>query len=174
MNWEPFLVAPTGTKADAPRPLDTFEGVGDRLRTAAFAEIQAREAFLWGSIHFEDASSDLKNAWIELSRAEDRHLQSLLQRMSELKIEIQSRRVSDQLWISLISCKTAQEFALYMASAEERGRKAGVRFHEALAQTDPVTAQIFGKIAEEEVEHVALAEKFFPGVRKLKIEKASS
>jgi hypothetical protein len=82
--------------------------------------------------------------------------------MNELKIDIQARKVSDQLWVSLTSCKTAREFALYMASAEERGRKAGVRFHQALLKKDPVTAEIFGTIAKEEVAHIALAEKFFP------------
>ena len=163
MNWEPFHVVPHGMKADAPRSLDTFEGVADRLRSAAFAEIQAREAFLWASTHFEEVSEDLKKAWVMLARAEQRHLEWLLNRMKELEIDIAGRRVSDQLWTSLISCKTAREFALYMASAEERGRVAGVRFQQALAKTDPRTAEIFGKIAEEEISHIALAEKYFPG-----------
>jgi uncharacterized ferritin-like protein (DUF455 family) len=162
MNWEPFRVAPSGERADPPRSLDTPEGVGDRLRSAAFAEIQAREAFLWASQHFADAPDPLKRAWIALSQAEHRHLEWLLKRMTELKVDIQERRVSDQLWTSLTSCKTAREFALYMASAEERGRKAGVRFHQALSGTDPVSAEIFGKIAEEEVAHIALANKYFP------------
>jgi uncharacterized ferritin-like protein (DUF455 family) len=165
MNWEPFHVAPTGSKPEAPRPLDTFEGIGDRLRVAAFAELQAREAFLWAAENFGDAPDSLKRAWTALAQAEQRHLDWLLNRMSELKIEIQERRVSDQLWHSLISCKTTREFALYMASAEERGRVAGVRFHQALSATDPITAEIFGKIAEEEVAHIALAEKYFPAHR---------
>ena len=105
---------------------------------------------------------DLKQAWRQLSKAEDRHLRWLLQRMQELQVDIQGRKVSDQLWLSLTSCTTAMEFARYMASAEERGRKAGVRFHQALSTSDSITAEIFGKIAEEEVSHIALAEKFFP------------
>jgi uncharacterized ferritin-like protein (DUF455 family) len=162
MNWDPFRVAHQNSKADLPRSLNTFEGMGDRLRSAAFAELQAREAFLWGAHYFQDASDELKRAWTSLAKAEQRHLDWLLQRMSELRIDVQERQVSDQLWISLTSCKTAKEFALYMASAEERGRKAGLRFHQALLKTDPITAEIFGKIAEEEVAHIALAAKFFP------------
>jgi uncharacterized ferritin-like protein (DUF455 family) len=160
--WDPFHVSPKGEKADLPRSLDTFEGVGDRLRSAAFAEIQAREAFLWGAQNFPEASEDLKGAWRMLAKSEQRHLEWLLQRMIELKVDIRERRVSDQLWYSLISCTTAKEFALFMASAEERGRVAGVRFHQALLKKDPVTAEIFGKIAEEEVSHIALAQKYFP------------
>jgi len=162
ISWEPFSLSPNGGKPDAPRSLDTIEGVGDRLRSAAFAEIQAREAFLWGASHFSDASEDLKGAWRALARAEQRHLEWLLKRMSDLGIDVKARRVSDWLWHSLISCKTAREFALYMASAEERGRVAGIRFYQALSKTDPVTAEIFAKIAEEEVSHIALAQKHFP------------
>jgi hypothetical protein len=35
MNWDPFLLAEPGSKPDAPRSLDPFEGMGDRLRSAA-------------------------------------------------------------------------------------------------------------------------------------------
>jgi uncharacterized ferritin-like protein (DUF455 family) len=161
LNWEPFLVAPLGVKADAPRSLDTFEGKGDRLRSAAFAEVQARDAFLWAASHYEDAPASLKRAWTALAQAEQRHLDWLLNRMLELKIDIRERRVSDQLWHSLTSCTSAKEFALYMASAEERGRKAGVRFHQALSATDPITAEIFRKIAEEELAHISLAYQYF-------------
>lgn len=160
--WDPFILGPTNTRPDAPRSLDTPEGVADRLRTAAFAEIQAREAFMWAAETYSDATPDLKQAWHQLSKAEDRHLNWLLNRMSELQVDVKARKVSDQLWVSLTSCKTAMEFARYMASAEERGRKAGIRFHQALLKTDPVTAEIFGKIAEEEIAHIALAERFFP------------
>jgi uncharacterized ferritin-like protein (DUF455 family) len=162
VNWEPFRIAPKGTKSDAPRSLGTQEGIGDRLRSAAFAEIQARDAFLWAASHYEDAPDSLKRAWTALAQAEQKHLDWLLHRMEELKIEVRERQVSDQLWNSLTSCQSAREFALYMASAEERGRKAGVRFHQALSATDPITAQIFAKIADEEVAHIALAYKYFP------------
>jgi len=162
INWHPFLVAPAGQKADPPRSLDTREGLGDRLRSAAFAELQAKEAFLWAASHFLDAPDRLRKAWIILSRAEEKHLNWLLARINELSFNIQERTVSDQLWNSLQSCQSAREFALYMASAEERGRKAGLRFFQALSTTDPVTAQIFGKIAEEELSHIELARKYFP------------
>ena len=82
--------------------------------------------------------------------------------MVELKIDVRGRKVSDHLWQSLVSCKSAKEFAIYMANAEERGRKAGERFHQALADRDPITAEIFRKIAEEEVAHIALASKYYP------------
>ncbi|CAM6053781.1 unnamed protein product [Sphagnum tenellum] len=156
------LKIPPGQRGDPSRSLDTPEGVGDRLRSAAFAEIQAREAFLWAARHYEDASFDLKNSWIQLSQAENRHLHWLLDRMTALKIEVRSRKVSDHLWRSLVTCKSAREFAVYMASAEERGRQAGVKFHQALKAHDPITAEIFKKIADEEVSHIALAEKHFP------------
>lgn len=142
--------------------MDNLLGVGDRLRAAAFAEIQAREAFNWAASHFEDAPASLKTAWRGLALAEDKHLGWLLKRLAELGLEIGERAVSDQLWVSLRSCQTAREFALYMASAEERGRRAGERFHQALVGKDPITAEIFRKIAEEEVEHILLAQKYFP------------
>src|SRR4051812_43090869 len=99
MNWEPFLVAPQGQRSDAPRSLDTLDGVGDRLRSAAFAEAQAYEAFLWAANHFEDAPPALKQAWVQLAEAEKRHLHWLLNRLEELQIPIRNRQVSDQLWI---------------------------------------------------------------------------
>lgn len=162
MNWEPFEIAENSDRPDAPRSLSTFEGVGDRLRAAAFAEIQAREAFLWAANFFEEAPPELRRIWVSLAHAEERHLNWLLTRMTELKIDVKERKVSTQLWKSLRSCKTAYDFAVYMASAEERGRKAGERFYQALLHTDPVTAEIFRKIAEEEVAHIETARRFFP------------
>jgi uncharacterized ferritin-like protein (DUF455 family) len=162
MNWAPFRLAPNGEHGDVPRSLNGRDGVGDRLRAAAFAEIQAREAFLWAASHLEDASEDLRRAWRNLASAEQKHLDWLLTRMKELQFEVDERKVSDHLWVSLTSCKTAREFALYMASAEERGRRAGERFHRELLSSDPVTATIFGKIAEEEISHIELAQRFFP------------
>ncbi len=167
-NWEGgFQLAAPGAHGDAPRGVQSREGIGDRLRSAAFAEIQARDAFLWAAETFVDAPLALRTAWKGLALAEDRHLQWLLNRMKELGIGIADRKVSDQLWVSLTSCQTASEFAHYMASAEERGRKAGVRFQEAMAQVDPTTAEIFGKIAEEEVEHIALAYRYYPREERL-------
>ena len=162
MNWEPFRLSPAGTRPDLTRSLDTNEGIGDRLRAAAFAEIQAREAFLWAASHFDDAPLSLRAAWKGLALAEQRHLDWLLNRMRELEIDVKERMVSDYLWISLISSRNAPEFAHFMASAEERGRKAGARFHQAMYKRDPITAKIFGKIAEEEVSHIALAYEYYP------------
>jgi uncharacterized ferritin-like protein (DUF455 family) len=161
-DWKPFEVAPNSGRSDPIRALDQPDGVGDRLRTAAFAEVQAREAFLWAADHFEEASDALKRTWRALAQAEERHLQWLLRRMEELGVSASSRKVSDQLWHSLQACKKAEEFAVYMASAEDRGRKAGERFHQALLSSDPITAEIFGKIAREEIEHIALAARHYP------------
>lgn len=161
-QWQPFQLAPDGRRAEAPRAIHTAEGIGDRLRAAAFAEIQAREAFLWAAEYFQDASAELRLAWRELATAEQRHLDWLIQRMNELGIDPAGRTVSDFLWQSFMVCKTANEFAHFMANAEERGRQAGERFREALKEIDPKSAEIFGKIAEEEVEHIALAQKFYP------------
>lgn len=161
-DWSPFVTTPKGRRPPAPRALETPEGVGDRLRAAAFAEIQAREAFLWASEHFETAPPALKTAWRALAKEEDKHLHWLLTRLQELGFEVQERPVSDYLWDSFMNCTSAEKFALYMASAEERGRKAGERFYENLKNTDPQTAEIFRKIAEEELAHIRLAERFFP------------
>jgi uncharacterized ferritin-like protein (DUF455 family) len=136
--------------------------VGDRLRAAAFAEIQAREAFLWAAERFADESDELKRAWRELAVSEQLHLDWLLGRMRELDVAVEAREVSDFLWRSFMNCGSAREFAHFMAGAEERGRRAGERFHEQLQTTDPESARIFGRIAEEEVAHIALAERFFP------------
>jgi uncharacterized ferritin-like protein (DUF455 family) len=161
-DWAPFRLAPTGRRADPPRGIETRDGIGDRLRTAAFAELQALHAFNWAADTFEDAPPALRAAWRGLALAEEKHLQWLLRRMEELAIPVDARAVSDWLWNSLMSCKSAREFAVFMASAEERGRRAGERFEEAMAAIDPVSSVIFGKIAEEEVEHIRLTQRFYP------------
>lgn len=161
-DWAPFVLSEGGARGDPPRSIDTAEGIGDRLRTAAFAELQAREAFHWAAGAFADTPEELRRSWSALSVAEDRHLGWLIARMRELGVDVRARRVSDFLWKSLQSCKTGREFAVFIATAEERGRKAGARFHEAMMARDPVTAEIFGRIAEEEVAHVALAQRFYP------------
>lgn len=97
-----------------------------------------------------------------LAAAEQKHLDWLLGRMRELGVDPAARTVSDQLWDSLLTSRTAQDFSLYMASAEERGRVAGERFRDGLASIDPETSRIFGKIAEEEVAHIELALRFYP------------
>jgi uncharacterized ferritin-like protein (DUF455 family) len=162
LAWSPFELAAPGAHADAPRSIKTREGIGDRLRAAAFAEVQARDAFRGAADRFEDADPRLRQAWRTLADSEQKHLDWLLGRMRELGIEVPGRKVSDFLWHSLMSCQTARAFAQYMAGAEDRGRKAGERFHQSLCESDPATAEIFRKIAEEEIGHIALAERFFP------------
>jgi uncharacterized ferritin-like protein (DUF455 family) len=160
-DWAPFSVAARGERMIETRSIDTVEGVGDRLRTAAFAELQAVKAFRWAADRFSDAPQGLAEAWRHLATEEERHMGWLLTRMSELGIPVAERKVSDLLWHSLAGCTTARQFATFMATAEERGRKAGVRFRQAMARADLVSAKIFGKIAEEEVAHIQLATSFY-------------
>jgi uncharacterized ferritin-like protein (DUF455 family) len=166
-DWNQFHIVSdlnSNKHGDAPRAIHTKDGIGDRLRAAAFAEIQARDAFNWAADRFEDAAPELREAWRRLAKAEEKHLTWLLNRMKDLGIDVRERKVSDLLWRSLIGCTSAREFALFMANSEERGRKAGERFSQAMAQIDPISAEIFGKIAEEEVEHIALAQRHFGSV----------
>ena len=161
-TWEPFRV--DSSVQIAPRPLMAADkqGIGDRLRTAAFAEMQAEAAFLWAAenVSWSDASDELREAWRALAVQERKHMGWLMARMTELEIEVADRPVSDALWHSLTTCSTARDFCRYMADAEERGRRAGERFCEKLKPIDPLTAEIFGTIAFEERSHIALALKY--------------
>ncbi|MBI3566315.1 MAG: DUF455 family protein [Elusimicrobia bacterium] len=159
MDWSPFWVCGPEEKAAAPRGVSTAEGLGDRMRVAAFAELQAREAFRWAADAFLDASDELRAAWRRIADDEDRHLRMLLERMAELGIRPDERPVSDRLWRSLSACKTAPEFVAYMKTAEERGKAAEESFRVTFARRDPVTAAIFGTIADDEAEHIALGAK---------------
>ncbi len=161
-SWSPFIPCAPDQRPKSPRSLCSREGVGDRLRAAAFAEIQARDAFLWAADHYADAPEGLPRAWRALAREEDKHLGWLMGRMAELDVDPGGRQVSDQLWRSLMACATARDFAQWMAGAEERGRRAGERFCRELGRTDPISAEIFGRIAAEEVAHIRLAERYFP------------
>ncbi|MBU6374869.1 MAG: DUF455 family protein [Bdellovibrionales bacterium] len=172
-DWAPFRLVEPGAHAEAPRSIHTKEGIGDRLRAAGFAELQAREAFLWAAETFRDASEELRMAWKTLAAAEDLHLSWLMARLGELGFFPQDRGVSDQLWASLTACSSAEEFSLFMATAEDRGRRAGERFYQDLRDRDPVSAEIFRRIAEEEVEHIRLAETFF-GFKPGQVETRSS
>jgi len=160
-NWELFKICNEGERAPSPRSMKSKEGVGDRIRSAAFAEIQARDAFVWASENFDDASAPLKKTWRQLASEEHKHLSWLLIRLKELEISIDERPVSPQLWNSFMTCKTAEEFAIYMASAEERGRIAGERFAQQLVQFDLKSSRIFAQIAKEEVAHIRLAQEHF-------------
>lgn len=157
MNWAPFDVCEPDAFPPAPRGINTPEGLGDRLRVAAFAELQAREAFRWAADTLVDASPKLRAAWRRIADDEHRHLEMLLGRMAELGVKPDARPVSDRLWRSLRACKSAVEFVPYMRTAEERGRAAEESFRRALELRDPVTSALFGKIADDETEHIALS-----------------
>lgn len=158
----PFIVCAPAESAPPPRPIGTPEGVGDRLRTAAFAELQAREAFRWAADAFLDAPEGLRREWSALAAAEDRHLGWLLGRMEARGEDPAARPVSARLWAALISCARPEEFEILIAKAEERGRQAGERFSVAMRSADPESAAVFGRIADEEAGHVALARRHYP------------
>lgn len=160
-DWTPFVVAPDGGRGASPRGLTTREGLGDRLRAAAFAELQAREAFGWAAERFVDAPPRLRATWRSLAESEDQHLGWLIGRMADLGVDPAAREVSDALWRSLTSCPDARTFSYWMAEAEERGRQAGQRVGDKLQDRDPESAAIFTKIAREEIAHIAVAARFF-------------
>ena len=156
-DWSPYQLG----LVSRPRPLHTVEGLGDRLRFVAFAERQAAQAFSEAAERYQDASEELKAAWRWVAQEERKHEGWLLGRLLELGQPIDGTSVSLNLYHSFQQCQTAQEFALYMADAEERGRIAGERFGEVLRARDPQTAEVFAQIAREEREHVALVARFF-------------
>lgn len=161
-SWEPFKLSPRGSRAQEVRALNTPEGIADRLRIVAFAEMQARQAFLWAAESFEEATPELRDAWRRLAKEEEKHFGWLMNRLMELDVNVGERLVCDDLWHSLVGCTSSKEFAVYMATAEERGRKGGERFYQSMLNIDPISAKLFGKIAEEEVMHIRLAAQFFP------------
>lgn len=153
--WKPFR---TALKSDIIRAMAADEGVSDRLRVVAFAELQARDAFLWGAKKFKaDASVDWIDAWERFAAVEDRHAQMLLTRMDELGIEPGARIVSDKLYKLCVLAEDPVTFLFLLSSAEERGMEAGFILGKELQAVDPVSAKIFQQIAEEEVEHVKMA-----------------
>ncbi len=166
-KWECFWVeSQTLHPLPKTRPIQTPEGIGDRIRTAAFAEIQALEGFRWAAHHFQEAPVSLRETWLGLAHAEHKHLNWLKKRMTDLGQRLEERPVSDRLWQSFHACETAEAFALFMAKAEERGRVAGERFCKTLHEIDPVSSRLFGQIALEENEHIETAVRYFPHHRK--------
>ncbi|MBU6155156.1 MAG: ferritin-like domain-containing protein [Bdellovibrionales bacterium] len=157
IEWTPFTICAPSEKAPYPRSLNTPEGLGDRLRFVAFAEKQAENAFRHAAHSYPGLPDSVKNTWLALSMEEAKHLQWLLERMKELGVDPAERPQSLALWNSFDRCTTAMEFALFMANAEERGRIAGEQFHETLMKSDPVTGELFRRIAEEEKVHIELA-----------------
>jgi uncharacterized ferritin-like protein (DUF455 family) len=159
-EWHPFRIR---AKADAIRSLSTPEGIADRLRVVAFAELQARDAFLWGAERYPEAPAAWREAWIRFAAVEDRHAQMLLSRMEELKIPLEDRWVTDKL---TRLCRLAEDpitFLFLLASAEERGMEAGFTLGEQMTPYDSTSAALFRQIADEEVEHVAMAREALAG-----------
>lgn len=161
LDCGPFQLCEAGKRASKPRLLETAAGLGDRLRTAAFAEWQAVTAFGWAAERYTDAPAALRRDWRRQVADEERHCRLILARMEELGVDPAERPVSDALWRSLRECATAREFCLFMIGAEERGRQAAVQLSGALAQSDPATAAVFAAIAADEERHVALAQVYF-------------
>jgi uncharacterized ferritin-like protein (DUF455 family) len=159
MDWTPFVVCAPEEYAPGARGMGGPEGLGDRLRTAAFAERQAFAAFMWAADNLADASEELRAAWRRIGLEEEVHLNLLLGRMAELGVGVSDRPVSDRLWRRLTTAKSAAEFAVMMREAEARGQAAEESFRRSLAQRDPVTAAIFGRIADDEADHLAVADR---------------
>lgn len=155
---------PTAGRTAAVRGLRAAGGVGDRLRLVAFAELQARDLFLYGSEAFAGAAPEGWRArWRDFAAVEDRHAQLLLSRMTELGVEPGARTVSDKL--SRL-CRAASDpflFLFLLSSAEERGMEAGFALGDQMREVDPISAALFARIAEEEVEHVEAARSMLAG-----------
>ena len=152
-QWKPFKLG----KPDAIRALASPEGVADRLRVVAFAELQARDAFLYGAERFPEAPAQWREAWVRFAAVEDRHAQMLLTRMEELGVAIESRVVSDKLTRLCHAAPDAVTFLFLLSSAEERGMEAGEVLGKQMQPYDPISAALFAQIAAEEVEHVETA-----------------
>jgi uncharacterized ferritin-like protein (DUF455 family) len=157
----PFVLCPESTRPPKARRLETPQGLGDRLRTAAFAEWQAVAGFRWAADHFNDVPEPLRADWKGQVADEVRHYNLIRGRMAELGVGLDDRPVSDALWQSLRECETGRQFCLRVTSAEERGRQAALKISTFLADSDPVTAAIFKEIAADEVVHVSLARTYF-------------
>jgi rubrerythrin len=155
-GWSPFKVA---TKADLVRPMQKLGGVEDRLRIVAFAEVQARDAFMWGAEHFKDAPQEWKEVWTSFAKVENRHAQMLLDRFFELGFALEARAVSEKLTKLCRASTDPITFLFLLASAEERGMEAGHILGKQMQSVDPISAKLFLQIADEEQEHVAHSKK---------------
>ncbi|MGZ3694991.1 MAG: DUF455 family protein [Bdellovibrionota bacterium] len=154
-QWQPFRLAERG---DAIRAMQGADGVADRLRLVAFAELQARDAFRSGAERFAGQIDEtLRQTWLRFADVEDRHAQMLLARMTELGIEPGSRAVSDKLTRLCAKATDPIVFLFLLSSAEERGMEQGKLLGEQMLAVDEASAKIFLQIAEEEVEHVQMA-----------------
>ena len=161
LDWAPFVLCPPERAAPRPRSLAHPQGLGDRMRTAAFAEKMAVHAFAWAAERFDDAPGALRAAWAAQVDEERLHHRVIVERMAELGFALDGRPVSDRLWRSLRACSSGRDFCIKIASAEERGRQAGLALCRQLGGRDPRTAAIFTRIVDDEVAHVALARRFY-------------
>lgn len=158
-GYTPFR--PVAGKPDAIRPLASAEGVADRLRVVAFAELQARDLFLYGAERFGAVvPAQWASDWRRFAEVEDRHAQMLLSRMAELGAEPGARSVSDKLSRLCRATEDSVLFLFLLSSAEERGMESGFVLGEQMRAVDAASAEIFAQIAREEVEHVEAARSF--------------
>ena len=125
-DWTPFKVAPEGARGAKPRAISVEPGIGDRLRAAAFAELQAIFAFEMAIERFEDVPDWLSRGWKRLLEDERRHYRWLVNRMEALGVDPAEREVSDRLWRTISRCESAGEFCHWISEAEEWGRTAAV------------------------------------------------
>lgn len=161
MDFSPFDICQPGERPDKPRPMMTPEGVGDRMRSAAFAELLAIAAFKWAAGHFKDVPDELRDSWRDQVADESRHYGMIRRRMEEMGVDVRERKVSLSLWEALQDCATGQDFCIMIAAAEERGRRAGLKLAGHLKNSDPETTAMFLEIAADEETHVALAATHF-------------
>ncbi|MBN2526782.1 MAG: ferritin-like domain-containing protein [Deltaproteobacteria bacterium] len=161
MSWEPFVLAPPDHKAPFPQPMSHRDGLGDRLRIAAFAELQAVRAFGWASEHFTDVPATIIEGWQRQIPEEKLHFRLIVERMIRLGILPQKKTVSANLSETLYSCQSGKDFAIQIATAEHKGRLAALKMADYLQHRDPVTAQVFLRIARDEVAHVQLVMDHF-------------
>lgn len=159
IDWSPFSICKEEEKAPSLRSLSTQEGLGDRLRFVAFAEMQAVHAFRAATEIFPTAPGEVHELWLNLAKEEEKHLQLLLNRMKEIGVDPAERPQSLAIWKSFDHCKTAAEFAKFMSSAEDWGKNSGEKFHRTLLNIDHDSAMLFKQIAEEEKTHIELAER---------------
>ena len=157
-DWSPFKIG----ISQKPRPLNSIEGIVDRIRIAAFAERQAHYAFLEAArIFAKEVPEDLVFAWKRIALEEAKHESWLLARLIEINQDVAELPVGLGLYNSFCKCQTAKEFTLYITDSEEKGRLAGLKFVEVLKTRDPESARIFLNIAIEELDHISLASKYF-------------
>ena len=152
--WKPFSVS---NKPDRLRSINTIEGVIDRLRLVSFAEIQAREAFLWAAKTFFETPTEWREQWKKIAADENRHSQLLMDRLFELGGKIEDRLVSTFIYTQCIKAMDPILFTFIISSSEERGMENGLLMSTQMAQVDQKSAEIFALIAEEEKTHIQIS-----------------